>query len=345
MSLQDQSQTNDASFPDRHEMSEPLLDVDNLQVSFGPVTIPDGVSFRLNPGEILGIVGESGSGKSMTALSLMRLLPEIAQVNARRLNLLGEDLLQASESRMTALRGSTIGMIFQEPMTALNPVMTIGEQVAETAWRHLGIGKRASWSQALDALRRVGIPSPAKRAREYPHQLSGGMRQRVMIAMALICQPRLLIADEPTTALDVTIQAQILDLMLDLQREYRMAIILISHDLGVVSAFCDHVLIMYLGQVMEEGRADTIFSKPGHPYTEALLASIPRIDTKEDRLKAIRGTVPPVFDQPPGCRFAPRCDYSRPICETGRPRLVACSAGNFAACIRNTNYQFVRDIQ
>jgi peptide/nickel transport system ATP-binding protein len=319
----------------------PLLEVEDLSVTFGKLTILDKVSFRINPGEILGIVGESGSGKSMTALAIMRLLPRGGRISARKMQLLGEDLLTAREPRLEALRGATMGMIFQEPMTALNPVFTIGDQIAETARHHLRLSRKDARDRAIEALRRVGIPAPEARARDYPHQMSGGMRQRVMIAMALICRPRLLIADEPTTALDVTIQAQILDLMLDLQQEYGMGIILISHDLGVVSAFTEKVMILYLGQVLEEARARAMFESPAHPYTEALLASIPSVTEEVARLQAIRGVVPPVYDMPPGCRFAPRCDYARPICETGVPKLTSCGPdGHRVACIRNSNYSF-----
>ena len=318
----------------------PLLEVEGLSVDFGGLNILNGVSFRLNPGETLGIVGESGSGKSMTALAIMRLLPRGGRVSATRLQLVGEDILSATEARLESLRGAEMGMIFQEPMTALNPVLTVGQQIAETAQRHLKVSKREAWDRAIEALRRVGIPSPEHRINDYPHHMSGGMRQRVMIAMALICQPKILIADEPTTALDVTIQAQILDLMLDLQDEFHMGIILISHDLGVVSAFTDRVLIMYLGQVLEEASANDIFLEPRHPYTEALLASIPELDGEPERLNAIRGTVPPIHDLPPGCRFAPRCDDARPVCETAQPMLTPVGPDHRAACIRNTDYQF-----
>ncbi|MBN9345366.1 MAG: ABC transporter ATP-binding protein [Devosia sp.] len=318
----------------------PLLEVENLRVSFGKITIVRDVSFSLRPGETLGIVGESGSGKSMTALALMRLLPPGGRIEADRLRLMGEDVLSAGEARLEALRGSAMGMIFQEPMTALNPVLTIGDQLSETVRRHTGIGAREARSRSIEALRRVGIPSPEQRIDDYPHRLSGGMRQRVMIAMALICRPKLLIADEPTTALDVTIQAQILDLMLGLQEEYRMGIILISHDLRVVSAFTDRVQIMYLGHVMEEGRAGDVFGAPRHPYTEALLSSIPPVDRDEERLKAIEGTVPMAYARPPGCPFEPRCGYARPECSSAIPPLVDLGAGHRAACIRNTGYAF-----
>jgi oligopeptide/dipeptide ABC transporter ATP-binding protein len=318
----------------------PLLEVKNLRVSVGKTTIVRDVSFSLKPGETLGIVGESGSGKSMTALAIMRLLPPGGRVEADYLRLNGEDILNAGTARLEELRGSAMGMIFQEPMTALNPVLTVGEQLTETVRRHTGIGRREARDRAIEALRRVGIPSPEQRVDDYPHRLSGGMRQRVMIAMSLICRPKLLIADEPTTALDVTIQAQILDLMLGLQQEYRMGIILISHDLRVVSAFTDRVQIMYLGNVMEDGRAGDVFDGPRHPYTEALLASIPPVDRDEERLKAIEGTVPPVFARPPGCPFEPRCSYARPPCSTAMPPLVDLGAAHRAACIRNTGYMF-----
>ncbi len=316
----------------------PLLEVENLRVTFGRTTIVRDVSFTLRAGETLGVVGESGSGKSMTALALMRLLPPGGRIEADRLRLMGEDILTASETRLEALRGSAMGMIFQEPMTALNPVLTVGDQLIETVRRHTGIGHREGRSRAIEALRRVGIPSPEQRVDDYPHRLSGGMRQRVMIAMALICRPKLLIADEPTTALDVTIQAQILDLMLGLQEEYRMGIILISHDLRVVSAFTDRVQIMYLGHVMEDGRAADVFERPLHPYTEALLSSIPPVDRDEERLRAIEGTVPMANARPPGCPFEPRCTYARPPCSSAVPPLVELEAAHRAACIRNTGY-------
>ncbi|HRY26032.1 MAG TPA: ABC transporter ATP-binding protein [Geminicoccaceae bacterium] len=318
----------------------PLLEVEGLTVSIGGIVILDDLSFRVAPGEILGIVGESGSGKSMTALSIMRLLPDGAEVSATQLRLEGEDILGAREARLEELRGRAMGMIFQEPMTALNPVMTVGEQIMETVQRHLKVPRREARERAIEALRRVGIPSPEQRVDDYPHRLSGGMRQRVMIAMALVCRPRLLIADEPTTALDVTIQAQILDLMLGLQDEYRMGIILISHDLGVVSAFTDRVLIMYMGQVLEDARADDVFSDPKHPYTEGLLASIPPVDRDMARLEAIPGAIPPISNLPPGCRFEPRCAHARPVCTSAVPALVETGPAHRAACIRNTGYRF-----
>jgi oligopeptide/dipeptide ABC transporter ATP-binding protein len=318
----------------------PLLEVANLRISFAGLPVVDGVSFSLRPGETLGIVGESGSGKSMTALALMRLLPAGGRVTADRLMLLGEDLLTAPERRLEQLRGAVMSMIFQEPMTALNPVLTIGDQIVETLRRHETVTRRDARIRAIEALRRVGIPSPEARVDDFPHRLSGGMRQRVMIAMALACRPRLLIADEPTTALDVTIQAQILDLMLDLQAEYGMGILFISHDLRVVSAFTERVLIMYLGQVMEDAPAAAVFDDPRHPYTMGLLASVPPADHDVARLTAIEGTVPPPFDLPPGCRFEPRCGFARPPCASAVPPLIALGPDRRAACIRNTGYQF-----
>jgi oligopeptide/dipeptide ABC transporter ATP-binding protein len=319
---------------------EPLLDVQNLSVFIGSLRIVEGVSLVLKPGERLGIVGESGSGKSMTALALMNLLPTGGRITADRLTLMGEDLLTASPSRFEQLRGSAMGMIFQEPMTALNPVLTIGEQIIETVRRHEKIGRREARDRSIEALRRVGIPSPEKRIDDYPHRLSGGMRQRVMISMALICRPKLLIADEPTTALDATIQAQILNLMLDLQDEYGMGIVFISHDLHVVSAFAERVMIMYLGRVVEEATAATLFQAPRHPYTEGLLNSVPPIDRDVDRLAAIEGSVPPINELPPGCRFAPRCTYARPECDSALPPLIQVGEDHHAACVRNTGYQF-----
>ncbi len=321
----------------------PLLQVENLRVSIGDTTIVSGVSFSLSPGEVLGVVGESGSGKSMTALAMMRLMPPQGRVAADRLVFNGEDILAASEKRLEQIRGGSMSMIFQEPTTALNPVLSIGNQIVEVARRHLKLGKRESRELAIETLRRVGIATPEQRIDDFPHQLSGGMRQRVMIAMALVCGPKLLIADEPTTALDVTIQAQILELMQSLQAEYRMSIILISHDLGVVSSFADRVMIMYAGEAVEDAPADEVFDKPMHPYTEGLLASIPGVDRNIDRLTAIEGTVPPPFDLPPGCHFAPRCTYAKPPCTTASPPLSTTSAGHRAACIRNTGYAFRAD--
>ncbi|EKF18633.1 ABC transporter ATP-binding protein [Nitratireductor pacificus] len=330
--------------PDRKADATCLLDVRDLCVSFGDLPIVNGVSFTLHEGEVVGIVGESGSGKSVSSLAIMRLLPRQARITASRLEFMGEDLLSASERRYEELRGAAISMIFQEPMTALNPVLTVGEQIVETVRRHEGVSRRIARQRALDALGRVGIPAAAQRLDDYPHQMSGGMRQRAMIAMALACNPRVLIADEPTTALDVTIQAQILELLQDLQEEFRMGTVMITHDLGVVSSFTDRVMIMYAGQVVEDAPAQNVFSGPRHPYTEGLLASIPSSEEDTERLYAIPGTVPPPFDLPPGCRFEPRCSDARPPCRTARPRLIACGEDHMAACIRNTGYTFPEDM-
>jgi oligopeptide/dipeptide ABC transporter ATP-binding protein len=326
--------------PTAADAAAPLLEVVNLRVSFSGLRVVDGVSFTLRAGEVLGLVGESGSGKSVSSMALMRLLPKNATVEADVLRFMGEDILHASERRYEALRGAEMAMIFQEPMTALNPVLTVGHQIVETVRRHRRLGRRAARELALDALVRVGIPDAGKRLDDYPHQLSGGMRQRVMIAMALACAPKVLIADEPTTALDVTIQAQILELLQDIQDEFRMGIIIITHDLGVISSFTDRVLIMYAGQVVEEAPVAALFAAPRHPYTEGLIASIPSVDADVDRLPAIRGTVPPPFDLPPGCRFEPRCDHARPPCRQARPWLFPLAPDHRAACIRNLGYRF-----
>jgi oligopeptide transport system ATP-binding protein len=294
-----------------------LLEVDNLRTTFrtedGPVTAVNGLTFSLDAGETLGIVGESGSGKSVTALSIMRLLARTATVTADRIALLGENLPEKSEAEMRKIRGYKIAMIFQDPMTSLNPVLTIGEQIAEAVRLHLGLGKHDARERAVEMLDRVRIPMPEKRLGDYPHQFSGGMRQRVMIAMALSCNPQLLIADEPTTALDVTIQAQVLDLMNDLQHETGAAIILITHDLGVVAEFCRRVLVMYGGNMVEYATAEQIFAEPRMPYTQGLLASLPRLDERR-RLEPIHGQPPNLLRLPPGCAFAPRCAYRMPIC-------------------------------
>ncbi|MBV8491798.1 MAG: ABC transporter ATP-binding protein [Candidatus Eremiobacteraeota bacterium] len=314
----------------------PLLDVDNLHVTFrtedGPVTAVNGLSFQLEAGETLGIVGESGSGKSVTALSIMRLLAKNATVAAERICFDGEELPDKSEAEMRKIRGHRIAMIFQDPMTSLNPVLTIGEQIAEAVRLHLGLDRKESRERAIEMLHKVRIPSPEDRLNDYPHQFSGGMRQRVMIAMALSCNPQLLIADEPTTALDVTIQAQVLELMNDLQRETGAAIILITHDLGVVAEVCKNVLVMYGGNMVEYGTADQIFSDPRMPYTEGLLASLPRLDdTEHRRLEPIKGQPPNLLRLPPGCAFAPRCAYRMPICDRPVP-LYDFGEGHVARC-------------
>jgi len=314
----------------------PLLEVKNLKTTFrtedGPVTAVNGLSFTLEPGETLGIVGESGSGKSVSALSIMRLLARNAAVAVDRMAFEGESLPDLSEAEMRKIRGHKIAMIFQDPMTSLNPVLTIGEQIAEAVRLHLGLDKRASRERAVEMLRKVRIPSPENRLGDYPHQFSGGMRQRVMIAMALSCNPQLLIADEPTTALDVTIQAQVLELMNELQRETGAAIIMITHDLGVVAEVCKNVLVMYGGNMVEYGTADQIFSNPRMPYTQGLLASLPRLDDSEHRrLEPIAGQPPNLLNLPPGCAFAPRCAYRMPICDQPVP-LYDFGAGHVARC-------------
>jgi oligopeptide transport system ATP-binding protein len=313
-----------------------LLEVKNLKTTFrtedGPVTAVNGLSFSLDAGETLGIVGESGSGKSVTALSIMRLLARNATVTADRIALRGESLPAKSEAEMRKIRGHRIAMIFQDPMTSLNPVLNIGEQISEAVRLHLGLGPREARDRVIEMLSKVRIPQPEKRLGNYPHQFSGGMRQRVMIAMALSCNPELLIADEPTTALDVTIQAQVLELMADLQSETGAAIILITHDLGVVAEFCKNVLVMYGGNMVEYGTAEQIFAEPRMPYTQGLLASLPRLDRSErKRLEPIAGQPPNLLRLPPGCAFAPRCAYRMPICDQPVP-LYDFGASHVARC-------------
>jgi oligopeptide transport system ATP-binding protein len=296
-----------------------LLDIRNLRTTFrtedGPVTAVNGLSFSLQAGETLGIVGESGSGKSVTALSIMRLLSRNAAVTSDGIIFNGEDLTSKTEAQMRKIRGHQIAMIFQDPMTSLNPVLSVGEQIAEAVRVHLGYSRADSRTKAIEMLNKVRIPSPKQRIDDYPHQFSGGMRQRVMIAMALSCNPQLLIADEPTTALDVTIQAQILELMNEMQRETGAAIILITHDLGVVAEVCKNVLVMYGGNLVEYGTADQIFAEPKMPYTQGLLASLPRLDDNTHRrLQPIKGQPPNLLNLPPGCAFAPRCAYRMPVC-------------------------------
>jgi peptide/nickel transport system ATP-binding protein/oligopeptide transport system ATP-binding protein len=305
----------------------PLLQVENLRTWFdsdhGPIRAVDGVDFELAPGRTLGVVGESGSGKSVTALSVMRLVDERGHISDdARILFDGRDLAQLDEREMERIRGNDISMIFQEPMTSLNPVFTVGEQIAEVVRVHQGAGAREARARALEMLDLVGIPEAARRAGDYPHQLSGGMRQRVMIAIALACNPKLLIADEPTTALDVTIQAQILELMGDLRERLGMSMLLITHDLGVVAEMCDDVVVMYGGRVVERGPVGEVFTTPQHPYTEALLQSIPLLGmTQAEPLRVIRGTVPSPLDWPPGCRFEPRCDYAFARCVDEHPPL------------------------
>lgn len=303
----------------------PLLVVDQLITEFdtdeGRVRAVDDVSFSVREGQTLGIVGESGCGKSVTALSIMRLLPQpMGQIVGGAVQFEGRDLASLTIEEMERVRGNSIGMVFQEPMTALNPVHTIGKQLTEGLRLHKGLSAREATVQAVEILDRVGIPSPDIRMGEYPHQLSGGMRQRVLIAIALACRPALLIADEPTTALDVTIQAQILELIKDLQNEMRMSVILITHDLGVIAETCDDVVVMYAGKVAEQGSVYDIFDRPSHPYTRGLLSSIPTLDaTPKSTLSVIEGMVPGLRDLPPGCRFENRCPHASGPCSEAPP--------------------------
>ena len=321
-----------------------VLAVEGLRTVFpagaGVIRVVDDVSFSLARGETLAVVGESGCGKSMTALSLMRLVPSPpGRIVGGSVKLDGRDLLRLDEAEMRAVRGNDISMIFQEPMTSLNPVLTIGSQISETVRLHEDLSKSAASEKVVEMLRLVRIPEPARRAKEYPHQLSGGMRQRAMIAMALACNPKVLIADEPTTALDVTIQAQILDLMLGLQQELGTAIILITHDLGVVAETAQRVLVMYAGRKVEEAEVGALFDEPQHPYTHGLLASIPRLPliggapaNVPERLKEIPGMVPSLADLPPGCAFAPRCTFATDRCRVQQPAYEEKRPGHWAAC-------------
>ncbi len=327
--------------------AETLLDVDDLKTFFftrhGVLKAVDGVTFSVRPAETLAIVGESGCGKSVTALSLMRLVPDPpGRIVGGSIRLAGIDLVGLTEEAMRDVRGKEISMIFQEPMTSLNPVMTIGRQIAEVLLLHEDLGRAAAHRKAVDMLRLVRIPEPEQRAREYPHQLSGGMRQRAMIAMALACNPKVLIADEPTTALDVTIQAQILEIILELQRKLGTAVILITHDLGVVAETAQRVIVMYAGRKVEEAPVDELFAKPLHPYTHGLLASIPRlglmrgeVDGTEGHLQEIPGMVPALTNLPDGCVFAPRCAYAIDRCRAQYPAYEEKRPGHWAACWRS----------
>ena len=320
------------------------LEVENLGTWFytrhGIVKAVDGVDFQVAAGETLAIVGESGCGKSMTALSLMRLIPDPpGRIVSGSIRLGGRDLLSLSEEEMRKVRGNEISMIFQEPMTSLNPVMTIGKQISEALILHRDMDRKQALKRAVEMLDLVRIPEPKQRAKEYPHQLSGGMRQRAMIAMALACNPKVLIADEPTTALDVTIQAQILDLMVELQREFGAAVLLITHDLGVVAETARRVIVMYAGRKVEEAEVGELFARPLHPYTVGLMASIPRLELmrgdekrNDARLQEIPGIVPPLFALPPGCAFAPRCSRADDLCRRERPDYKEKRPGHWAAC-------------
>jgi oligopeptide/dipeptide ABC transporter ATP-binding protein len=320
-----------------------LLEIDSLQTHFftaaGVVRAVDGVSYAVSSGEILGVVGESGCGKSVTALSVLRLVADPpGRIVGGAIRFAGIDLLELSEREMEAVRGNDISMIFQEPMSSLNPLLTIGRQISEAIVLHQGLSRRDAMARAVEMLRRVHIPEPERRAHAYPHQLSGGMRQRAMIAMALSCNPKLLIADEPTTALDVTIQAQILDLMRELQEVLGTAIILITHDMGVVAENADRVVVMYAGRKVEEASADDLFECPGHPYTKGLLGSLPNLEVaarttaRRPRLAEIKGMVPPLFDLPQGCSFAPRCGFATEQCRAAYPPLDERRPGHWVAC-------------
>ncbi|MGH7700357.1 MAG: ABC transporter ATP-binding protein [Gemmatimonadales bacterium] len=321
-------------------MTAPLLRVQDLRTFFvseqgrGLARAVDGVSFDLHAGETLGIVGESGCGKTVTALSLLRLVAEPPGLirPGSVVEFAGRNLLALAPPALRAIRGNRIALVFQEPLTSLNPVLTVGDQVGEVAIVHQGLGAAAARATAVEMLRLVGIPDAEERVDAYPHQLSGGMRQRSMIAMALVCRPAILIADEPTTALDVTIQAQILELLDRLQRELGMAVILITHDLGVVAGHADRVLVMYGGQVVESAATTELFARPLHPYTEGLLASVPRLDAARERLQGIPGQVPAATAWPVGCRFHPRCPYAWEKCTVAEPPLLADAGGHEARC-------------
>ncbi|MGZ4160315.1 MAG: ABC transporter ATP-binding protein [Neobacillus sp.] len=323
--------------------NDTILEVRNLQTYFfsGKKTIKavDGVDFEVRKGETLGIVGESGSGKSITSLSIMRLIAEPpGKIVGGEILFKGKDLLKENKDAMRKIRGNEISMIFQEPMTSLNPVFSIGEQIAEVFRIHHKLKRKEAWNRAVEMLRLVGIPSPESRAKQEPHELSGGMRQRVMIAMALACHPELLIADEPTTALDVTIQAQILDILKNLQEKLGTAVILITHDMGVVAETCDRVAVMYAGKIVEHTDVDTLFEQPKHPYTQWLLKSIPLVDRDVEELATIPGTVPNPAELPRGCSFAPRCPYATGLCLTEEPPLLDKGDGKVRCWMYSTKW-------
>ncbi len=316
--------------------SEELLNIHRLSTHFftenGVVRAVEAVDLKIGRGEIVGLVGESGCGKTVTTLSIMRLLPSPGRIVNGEIWFEKENLIEKSEPEMRKIRGNRISMIFQEPMSSLNPVLTIGEQIAEVIKSHQGLSRAQAKNMAVEMLDLVGVPAAATRVNEYPHQLSGGMRQRVMIAMALACKPALLIADEPTTALDVTIQAQVLDLMRDLQKKFHTAIMLITHDLGVVAEMCDEVVVMYLGRVVEHAKVRPIFHDPKHPYTQGLLRSIPSLASRKQRLEPIKGVVPDPLNAPPGCPFHPRCPHEMEICRREMPPLKEVAFDHQAAC-------------
>ncbi len=319
-------------------MTTPLLDVRNLSIAFDvkgkKYRAVDHVSFSMEAGETVAIVGESGCGKTMTALSLLRLIPDGGSMESGEILLQGTNLVSLSASKMREVRGKEIAMIFQEPMTSLNPVFTVGEQIAEAIRIHRKQNRSRAKSEAIEAMRRVQIPAPELRYDDYPHQLSGGMRQRIMIAIALACDPRLLIADEPTTALDVTIQLQILELLREIQRERKMSILLITHDLGVVAEVADRVLVMYAGEVVESATVEELFSEPLHPYTRALYRSLPSVDTKKDRLQSIPGRVPTIDAIPAHCRFLDRCPDAQDLCKEPSQALREIRPHHYVRCRR-----------
>lgn len=318
-------------------MNRKILEIEDLSVKFftsdGIVNAVDHVTFSIEKEEVLGLVGESGCGKSVTSLAIMRLLPiPPAKITSGKIIFNGENLLEKSESEMRQIRGNVVSMIFQEPMTSLNPVITIGKQIAEAIVVHQNISREEAKKRAIEMLKVVGIPNPEKRYDDYPHQMSGGMRQRVMIAMALSCNPKLLIADEPTTALDVTVQAQILDLMTQLKEKFGMSLLLITHDLGVIAEMCDRVLVMYAGQIVEEASCMDLFDNPLHPYTVGLLKSIPRLEPGKHPLHTIEGNVPNAIELPSGCRFHPRCSEAIEICTQKTPALITINSNRKVRC-------------
>ena len=317
--------------------NEPLLSIRDLRTYFhmGSVTARsvDGVSFDVGAGETVGIVGESGCGKSVTALSILRLIQPPGRIEPGSvISFEGNDLVTLGDDEIRNVRGNRISMIFQEPMSALNPVFTVGDQVAEVARIHAGVSRKEAWNRAVEALSLTGIPAPGDRAKQYPHQLSGGMRQRVLIAMALMMKPALVIADEPTTALDVTIQAQILDLLVGLQKQFGTSILMITHDLGVIAETTSRVIVMYAGEIVEQAAVDELFAKPHHPYTEGLMFAMPHIGRDQERLNVIPGTVPAPTAWPVGCRFRERCPYSWDLCEREHPPLYQIGAGHISRC-------------
>ncbi len=322
------------------DKKKPLLEIRNLRTYFytedGVVKAVDGVDLEVYPGEVLGLVGESGCGKSVTSLSIMRLIGQPGKIVEGEILFDGDDLAKFSESEMIHMRGNRISMIFQQPQSALNPVFRVGDQIAEVLNIHQDLGKEAGWKRAIELLRMVGIPEPERRADAYPHELSGGMAQRVMIAMALACVPELLIADEPTTALDVTIQAQILDLMRGLRENMGASVILITHDLGVVAEMAERIAVMYAGEIVEQTAVEPLFEKPLHPYTQGLIGSIPVLGKIKERLEVIPGSVPNLVNIPPGCRFAPRCrsriEHQLTICTEKRPDLVEVLPDHVVRC-------------